>query len=202
MTMAYDRRRRLVRAFAPAVGLLAAGLLVWQGSYAAFSGTTPDTANVWTAGSLTLQNNGSGSFAASSSAVFGGTNFKPGFTSTATCITVKNTGSLAGNLGMYLSGPTLPLVSPLGDKIYLTIDEATVATAVPANCTGFPASPTNVETSTALTALKTTYATAKAPIAMAASGMVAYRLVWTFDAAAPNTLQGATVTADFTWEIQ
>ena len=39
-----ERKRHLIRIVAPAVGLLAAGLLVWQGSYAAFSATTVDTA--------------------------------------------------------------------------------------------------------------------------------------------------------------
>ena len=48
-----ERRRRFVRATAPAFGLLAAGLLVWQGSYAAFSATTQDTTNTW--GSATLR---------------------------------------------------------------------------------------------------------------------------------------------------
>lgn len=47
MTNAALRRRRLARAIAPAVGLLAAGLLVWQGSYAAFSASTNATNNVW-----------------------------------------------------------------------------------------------------------------------------------------------------------
>ena len=36
-------QRRLVRAVAPVAGLLAAGLLVWQGSTAAFTATTNNT---------------------------------------------------------------------------------------------------------------------------------------------------------------
>ena len=55
---AVERKRHLIRIIAPAVGLLAAGLLVWQGSYAAFSATTVDTNNAWSSGSLVLQNNG------------------------------------------------------------------------------------------------------------------------------------------------
>ena len=44
------RRRRALRAAAPVAGLLAAGLLVWQGSYAAFSATTSNTNDAWSTG--------------------------------------------------------------------------------------------------------------------------------------------------------
>ena len=40
MSRTDQRRRRVLRAVAPVAGLLAVGLLVWQGSYAAFSATT------------------------------------------------------------------------------------------------------------------------------------------------------------------
>ena len=98
-----ERRRRVVRATAPAFGLLAAGLLVWQGSYAAFSATTVDTNNAWSSGSLALTNNGGGAvYSAATSATFGGNNLKPGATGT-TCLTVKSVGTAAGNLAMYES---------------------------------------------------------------------------------------------------
>src|SRR5450432_1588254 len=98
-----ERRRRFVRATAPAFGLLAAGLLVWQGSYAAFSATTNDTNNVWSSGSLNLVNNGGTAvYAASTSATFGGANLKPGSTGT-TCLTVKSNSTAAGTLAMYQS---------------------------------------------------------------------------------------------------
>ena len=50
--MSVSTRRRAVRAIAPVAGLLAAGLLVWQGSYAAFSATSSNTANAWTTGEV------------------------------------------------------------------------------------------------------------------------------------------------------
>ena len=61
-----QRRRSLVRIVAPAAGLLAAGLLVWQGSYAAFSATTQDTSNTWSSATLSLKNDGgvAGAYAA------------------------------------------------------------------------------------------------------------------------------------------
>ena len=58
--MSRPNRRRALRAVAPVAGLLAAGLLVWQGSYAAFSATTDNAADAWTTGSLALTNNGGG----------------------------------------------------------------------------------------------------------------------------------------------
>ena len=60
-----QRRRRALRAAAPVAGLLAAGLLVWQGSYAAFSATTDNGSDTWATGSLALTNNGgTGTYAA------------------------------------------------------------------------------------------------------------------------------------------
>ena len=69
MSKQSDRRRRVVRATAPAAGLLAAGLLVWQGSYAAFSATTTDVNNAWSTGNMVLANNGgTATYAASTTA--------------------------------------------------------------------------------------------------------------------------------------
>ena len=90
-----QRRRRALRAAAPAAGLLAAGLLVWQGSYSAFSATTQNNADVWTAGTMTLTNNGGGAaYAATTTATFNEVNLKPGSSATK-CITVKSVGTSA-----------------------------------------------------------------------------------------------------------
>ena len=206
MSKQSDRRRRVVRATAPAAGLLAAGLLVWQGSYAAFSATTVDTNNAWTSGSLVLQNNGgTGTYAAATSATFGGTNLKPGSGNT-TCLTVKSTGNSAGNLAMYESA--LADSSPsLGAQIQLTITAAPVATDVLANCTGFPTTGlTTVATNQPLSTFANTYA-GGVPVAVAAGTVLeAYKVVWTFASTGTNpgdsALMGKTVTAGFTWELQ
>ncbi|MFI5100015.1 MAG: hypothetical protein ACHQE5_05815 [Actinomycetes bacterium] len=188
-------------------GLLAAGLLVWQGSYAAFSATTASNADVWTAGTLTLQNNGGGAvYAVSTSATFNETGLKPGSGNTK-CITVKNTSSTAGNLKFYRSALADSAPS-LGAQIQVTIDAAIVGADVLANCTGFPvAGLTNVATGVALTALPNTYAGAVPSVAVGAGTvLVAYRIAYTFattgTTAGDNALQGKTVTAGFTWELQ
>jgi hypothetical protein len=209
MSKPNERRRRVVRATAPAFGLLAAGLLVWQGSYAAFSATTQDNSNTWSSATLSLQNNGgTAAYAATTTASFGGANLKPGATGT-TCLTVKSVGTSAGSLAMYMS--SLVDSSPsLGTQIKLTVDEAPVASDVVANCTGFPAAFTNVATNVPLAGVGSfplTYATATAPAAIATgTALEAYRVTWTFATTGTNPgdnlLQGKTVTAGFTWELQ
>ncbi len=206
MSKQSDRRRRVVRATAPAAGLLAAGLLVWQGSYAAFSATTVDTNNAWSSGSLVLQNNGgTATYAAATSATFGGTNLKPGSTGT-TCLTVKSTGNSAGNLAMYESA--LADSSPsLGAQIQLTVTAGVPATDVQANCTGFPTTGlTTIATNQPLSTFAATYATG-VPVAVASGNVLeAYKVVWTFATTGTNAgdsaLMGKTVTAGFTWELQ
>ena len=85
MSRTDQRRRRVLRAVAPVAGLLAVGLLVWQGSYAAFSATTNNTGDSWATGTLTLQNDaGTGTYAAKhDAALFTETALKPGATRSA-----------------------------------------------------------------------------------------------------------------------
>ena len=202
-----ERKRHLVRIIAPAVGLLAAGLLVWQGSYAAFSATTVDTGNTWAAGSLVLTNNGGTAvYSAATSATFGGANLKPGATGT-TCLTVKSTGTAAGTLAMYRSALADSAPS-LGAQIQLTVTEGVPATDVQANCTGFPvAGLTTVATNQPVSTFPSSFATATGTTPVAAGTVLeAYKVVWTFVTTGTNpgdtALMGKTVTAAFTWEIQ
>ncbi len=200
------RRRHLIRVVAPAFGLLAAGLLVWQGSYAAFSATTTDTNNTWSSGLLTLLNNGgTATYSAATTATFGGTNLRPGATGT-TCLTVRSTDGIAGSLAMYES--SLADTTPsLGAQIQLTVTEGVPATDVQANCTGFPATFTTVATNQPLSTFPTTFAaaTGKATTAIG-TALEAYKVVWTFVSTGTNpgdsALMGKTVTAGFTWELQ
>jgi hypothetical protein len=201
-----ERRHRGVRAIAPAFGLLAAGLLVWQGSYAAFSATTQDNSNTWSSATLSLTNNGGTAvYAATTTATFGGANLKPGATGT-TCLTVKSIGTSAGTLALYRTA-LADSVPSLGAQIKLTIDQGVSASDVQAGCVGFPAVFTNVATNAPLSTYPTTYATATGPVAIATGTVLeAYRVTWTFvslgTTALDNPLQGKTVTAGFTWELQ
>jgi len=201
------RRRRALRAAAPVAGLLAAGLLVWQGSYAAFSATTQSNSNAWVTGSLSLTNDGgTGVFAGTTTATFNELGLKPGSTATK-CITVKSVGTAVGSLKMYESA-LVDSAPSLGAQIQLSILAAPVLADVPASCAGFPAvGTTTVAVSTPLTTFPVSYATAVGPVAVATGTIfVAYKISYTFVSAGSialdNALQGKTVTAGFTWEIQ
>lgn len=196
-----ERRRRLVRAFAPAVGLLAAGLLVWQGSYAAFSATTNANSNHWTTGNLALQNDTGGGFNVTTTADFGTKNMKPG-DSGEKCLTVEDTGSLSGQLRMYISSITEnDSNNPVAPVLDVTVKAAPTTTDV-TDCTKFPTTSTTIYNGVALSALPTTYATATAGDTVAGSGMEAYDITWTLSTSAGNNLMSQGVTADITWEIQ
>jgi hypothetical protein len=205
-----QRRRRVLRAVAPVAGLLAAGLLVWQGSYAAFSAQTNNTGNAWAAGTLTLTNDGgTGSYASApfnTTGVFNQTNIKPGDTATK-CLTVRAGGSSGGSLRLYRGAITGS--AALANQISLTITATNVLAADPnvqGDCTGFTG--TNVvATNTALSALPTTYATGLGATAVASgTRYVAYRFVYTFTSTGTNpgdnALQGTSAAADLSWEIQ
>ena len=214
--MSRTTRRRSIRAVAPVAGLLAAGLLVWQGSYAAFSATTNNTADAWSTGNLQLTNSGGGAvFAGSTTALFAGTtlgqpenNLKIGATGTK-CITVQSTGSLAGGLKLYrglITGTNNAAIAP---QIGLTIDVAPIGAAanVLSTCAGFPvAGITNLGTNVALSTYPSTYAGATALGLAAGTQRVAYRITWTLNTtgtnAGDNLLQGSTAQADLNWEIQ
>lgn len=215
--MSRTTRRRAIRAVAPVAGLLAAGLLVWQGSYAAFSANTSNTQDAWDTGQLALTNNGgTATYSGTTSALFNGlvagqpeNNIKIGSTGTK-CITVESTGNIAGALKFYRGAISGTNSAALAPQLSLTIDAAPVAAAtnVASNCTNFPATGlTSVAAGVALSALPTTYAGAVPSVAVAAGTQrVAYRITWlvtsTGTNAGDNALQNSSAAADLTWEIE
>jgi len=201
-----ERRRRVVRAFAPAVGLLAAGLLVWQGSYAAFSATTNNTGSTWGAAKLTLENNGgsAGAYNATTTAAFGGSNMKPG-DSGSECVTVESLGTAGGNLVLW--GALDPSSdATMAAQVSVSVVAAKNVGDITQDCTGFPSTGTTpVITNKALNALPANYA-GGTQVMIAAADKVSYKLTWTFNSLGSTTLdnpmQGKTAKADFTWELQ
>jgi hypothetical protein len=202
-------RRRALRTAAPAVGLLVAGLLVWQGSNAAFTATTNAAGNSWTAGTLSLQNNSvDGTFRPAGQATFNVSNIKPGDTLTR-CVTVQSGGTTAGAGRFYVTGVS----GALAPQIQLTVDQgaATVTSGVsdvdPATCSGFT-SAGGVNGPTALGSLPGSYAAASNSwtVAGTAGEARAYRITYTFvstgNNATDNALQGANASATFNWEVQ
>ena len=55
------RQRRMLKAAAVPAALMASALVVWQGSYAAFSATTSNAGNNWATGGVSLTDDDAGS---------------------------------------------------------------------------------------------------------------------------------------------
>jgi len=197
-----------MRSAAPVVGLLVAGLLVWQGSNAAFTATTTSPNNAWTAGTVALDNNSNaGNFAVTGAATFSVSNIKPGDTLTR-CVTVRSTGSVAGGGRFYATNVT----GALAPRINITVDSASATvtagvSSVPANCTGIGTT-TAVLPSTALGSLPASYlAAANSWTLTGTTGearvyRITYDFVSTGNNVTDNTFQGTTAGATFNWEVQ
>jgi len=208
--MSRTTRRRAVRAVAPVAGLLAAGLLVWQGSYAAFSATTTSPGNSWATGQVVLKNNttGAANYQATGVAAFSVTNMAPSATASTKCITVESSGTLAGAVKLYAKNVTPSVVgtNQLSSNIVVTITELTTgvtASSVAADCTGFSGG-TVVYNGLPLSSLPTSYALGVGSWVPtgAATQYAAYKISYVFNpGTAVADVQGKTAGADFVWEI-
>jgi hypothetical protein len=204
ITSTSDRRqRRMLRAAAPLAGLLVAALLVWQGSNAAFSATTDNTGDAWATGNLLLTNNGGGAaYSGTTAALFTENNLKPGNTGFK-CITVESTGSLAGNLRLYRGAITGTNSAALSAVLDVTVDAVAVAAAtnVQANCTGYTGGSGGALYNGTLSAMPATYAGASGLAVAGGTQRVAYRIGWTVNAGAGNSVQSSSAVANLVWEI-
>jgi hypothetical protein len=197
------RRRRALRAATPLAALLVAALLIWQGSNAAFSATTDNTNDTWATGNLVLTNNGGGTtYSGSTAALFTESNRKPGDTGFK-CITVHSGGSLAGNLRLYRGAITGTNGAALAAMIDVTVDSVAVsaATNVQANCAGYTGGTSGAIFNGTLNGMPTTYAAATGTAVAAGPQRVVYRIGWTINSAADNTVQSSSAVANLNWEI-
>jgi hypothetical protein len=199
-------KRRLIRAIAPVTGLLAAGLLVWQGSTAAFTASTNNTADSWATGKLKLQNNGGGTAYADTTAnLFAETGIKPGV-SGVKCITVESTGSLAGTLKMYRGALTGTNNANLAAALTFQVDAAAISssTNIAANCTGWTGGTSGAAYNGTLSGFATAYTGASVSTALAGgTERVAYRIGWSLPSSVvDNSLQSSSAVADLAWEAQ
>ena len=191
------RHARLLTVGALIAGAGASGAIVWQASYSAFSATTSNSANNWSAGTVALSND------AANTAMFTAANLKPGSTGTK-CIAVTSTGSLPSAVKLYGVNPST--TNALSSSIDLTITQGTSGGS--AGCTGFTplASGSSVYSGTlaGFASAATNYATGLGSWAPTGSGSETrvYQISYTLDAATPNTAQGGTASIGFTWEAQ
>jgi hypothetical protein len=176
---------------------------VWQGSNAAFSATTDNTGDAWATGNLVLTNNGGGTvYAGTTSALFTETNLKPGNTGFK-CITVQSGGSLAGNLRLFRGAITGTNSAALSAVLDVTLDAVAVSasTNVQANCTGYTGGSSGALYSGTLDAMPTTYAGASGIAVAGGTQRVAYRIGWTLNSGAGNSVQSSSAAANLMWEI-
>ncbi|MFC4043206.1 hypothetical protein ACFO1B_32650 [Dactylosporangium siamense] len=180
------------------VGLTAAGVFVWQASFAAFSATTTDGVDNWAAGSVSFGAN------APATAMFTASGLKPGSNGTA-CVKITYTGSLAASVRLYLKNADLGGTGLAG---YLTF-QVNEGTGSAADCSDFVSSANDYnavgmgDTTKTLAAFNTasnSYATGVSGWAATANTTKTYQFKWQVQD--NNAANGTTASATFTWEAQ
>jgi hypothetical protein len=200
-----SRRVALIATAAVSVGgLIASAALVWQASSSAFSATTANPTNNWTAGSVALTDDDS------NAALFTVTNVKPGSTGTK-CIVVTSNGSLASTVKLYTTASSFAQTKTLADNMTLAVTQGT-STSSGGVCTGFTAdtgAPNTVTgTLTSFSTAYTAFANGFGTWAPAAGAGVqkTYQISYTLNNAGTQALtdamQGGTAQIGFTWEAQ
>jgi len=197
MSRVTPRAARLAAWIAIPAALVASGVVVSTASYAAFSSTTVNPTNNWTAGSVALSDDDN------NTALFTASNLKPGSTG-ANCITVTSTGSLPSAVKLY--GTNVTTTKDLAANVNLTVEQGTGGGF--GSCSGFTPAATGSSlysgTVAGFGAASTNYATGVgtwAPTGTASETRV-YRVTYTVSSTAPNTVQDGTAALGFTWEAQ
>ncbi len=178
-----------VRLLAVAAAILVLSVLVVSRSQAAFSGTTDNTSNSFSTGSVTLTDDDA------SSAMFTTTGMSPGNPSVK-CISVTYSGSLTP-AAIRLYGTSSGALAPY---LNTTIEVGTGGTF--ASCTGFSATSTLFSgTLASFTSTHTNWSSGLASFT-AASNPTSRTFRFTVDVQNNPSAQSASAAATFTWEAQ
>jgi hypothetical protein len=185
--------KKLVAGAAVPLAVLASGALVWQSSYSAFSATTSNPTNNWSAGSVALADDDS------NTAMFNATNLKPGATGSK-CIVVTSSGTLASSVKLYAT--SYSTTKSLADSLNLKVEEGTGGSF--SNCTGFSAGSTVYDgTASAFGTGKTDFSTGVGTWSPSGGNATkTYKVTYTLSANTPDSAQGGTAAVGFTWESQ
>lgn len=193
------RARKIGTVVATPIAIVAAAALVWQSSYAAFSGTTRNSGNNWSTGSVALTDDDAGA------ARFQATNLVPGATETK-CIAVTANASVPGVVKAYAVNPVTS-AAKLEDHIKVSVDYGTGGGF--GTCTGFsPEGQAIPEISLATLAGFNNYANGAGGWSISAGSQVrTYKITWKFDAAMLTQaqldgLQNSQTGIDLQWELQ
>ena len=191
------RRSRVAAVVVSVLGVGGSMAVVWDASNSAFSATTNNPTNNWTAGTVDLTNDSSGT------ALFTVNPMKPGQTGSK-CVVVTSTSNLAATVKMYTTGGTSSQTKAVGDNLTLVVTQGT-GTAGGGSCAGFTADSgiTTTKTATTFASTYTNFGNGFGTWAPAAGTVThVYQVQWTFNAAAPNSTQAGTTAIGFTWELQ
>jgi hypothetical protein len=178
--------------------ILMAGLLVWQGSNAAFTASTRNTGNNWETGSVVLSDDDLGAAAFRISGVV------PGQTGSK-CLVVTSQSTVPGEVRVYVAN-----LGAQGLQSNITVSLQVGTGGSFADCTGFAPTvtlpPLSLET---IDSGINSYATGVLPWDTAGTPgeTKVYRATWTFDVtgltqAQIDALQGKSVSVDVVWELQ
>lgn len=202
MKVPSPRARKIAGLSAAPVAVLLAGVLVWQGSTAAFTATTRNSGNSWASGQVALTDNDQGR------AAFTVENIVPGDEGQ-NCITVTSDSTVPGGVRSYTGGFS-PSATGLEDRITLDIARGTGGGF--GDCTGFQAAENEqlppvpmseaAERFTDYASGGSTWETTGTP-----GESATYRIRWEFDTAGMtqqqiNALQGSKTSIDLVWELQ
>lgn len=193
-------QKTLIAATTP-IAVVCAAAMVYQASYAAFTGQTRNSGNQWSTGSVNLTDDDNGT------SRFQVANMLPGATDTK-CIKVTANASVDSTVKGYAVNP---VTSPqkLENRIKVTIEDGTGGTF--ANCTGFVPDGVPLVTAVPLSTIAqgNTYETGFGGWAVTPGGPKdkTYRMTWTFDTtgmtqAEIDQLQGASTGIDMQWEMR
>lgn len=185
------------------IGLLVSGILVWQSSYAAFNAVVDNGGNSWSAGTVALSgdDNSNSGTGAVGTAMFTPTNLKPGSTGS-DCVKVTYGGSLASAVKVYVRPGGLTDLDALAAQIDVIVVEGDGGGF--RSCGSFAAG-TTIYTGTlsGLATAATNFTSGRGTWSPTAAGEVkTYKITYTLRSTAPNTMQGKTAGATFTWEAQ
>lgn len=193
------RARKIGAVVATPVAIVAAAALIWQSSYAAFTGTTRNSGNSWSTGSVALTDDDAGS------ARFQASGMVPGDTDKK-CITVTANASVPGTVKAYAVNP---VVSAANLQDYVKVSVKYGSGGGFGSCDGFePAGESIPEMTLATLASFSNYANGAGSWAVnPGSQSRTYEITWKFDTTGLSQsqldgLQGAQTGIDFQWELQ
>jgi hypothetical protein len=193
------RARKVGTVIATPIAVIAAAALVWQSSYAAFTGTTRNSGNSWSTGSVALTDDDSGT------ARFQASGMVPGATETK-CIAVTANATVSGVVKAYAVNP---VASSSNLQDYVKVSAKYGSGGGFGSCDGFTAAGVSIpEMSLTTLAGYSNFGNGAGSWSVTAGSQTrVYEITWKFDTTGLSQsqldgLQGAQTGIDFQWELQ